>query len=249
MKIDGKKISSEIIDNLKKQEAPKGILAAILVGDNEASKSFLNIKKKVADELGVDFRVYEFDKDISTNNLRDEVVRISKQGSVRGVIVQLPLPESINRDRVLKAVPKEKDIDDLNSGKFLSPAVLTLLEILDREDVNLKNVSCAVVGHGFLIGKPIASYLSDRVNKLTIFEEGSDLSDLKNYDVVVLGVGKAGVVDSSNLKEDSLVIDFGYDKGKGDLNVDSYTVKYTPTPGGAGPILVAKLFENFFKNI
>ncbi|PIR05213.1 MAG: hypothetical protein COV57_00260 [Candidatus Liptonbacteria bacterium CG11_big_fil_rev_8_21_14_0_20_35_14] len=252
MKIDGNKIQAEILDNLKKQEKPKGILVAVLVGNNEASQSFLKIKKKVAEELGVDFRIYEFDENISTNKLREEVVRISKQKSVRGVIVQLPLPGTINRDRVLKAMPAEKDIDALNENSiYKAPAVLTGLTIIERQGLILNNLSCAVVGAGFLVGKPMTDYLIGKVKKITIFEEGSDLRELVNYDLVILGTGKAGLVDDSNIKDGALVIDFGYYEGKGDLSLENISeeINYTPTPGGTGPVLVAKLFENFYKTL
>lgn len=274
MKIDGRKIAEEIRVKIKKsfdfaQDVKKThILAVVYAGENSASESFIKIKEKTAKELGVDFRVYKFSEDISNGKLREEVVKIGKQGVVGGLIVQLPLPLKINKQRILNAIPEEKDVDCLsekNLGKLaggrekiLPPAVETVREILSIKEIDSRfhgnDMMVAVVGAGFLTGKPIAAWLVGKAKEIAIFDEGSDLSELKKYDLVITGVGKAGIVKPEFLKDGAGVIDFGYEGGKGDLDVDASDEKeleklafYTPTPGGTGPILVAKLFENFFK--
>jgi len=260
-KIDGRKIAIQIIEELKKKETSKGILAGILVGENEAAQSFLKIKKKIAQELGVDFRIYEMPEDISTNKLREEVNRIAQQGGVKGLIVQLPLPSQLNRERVLAAIPKEKDVDLLNKknwrteGYLRAPAVETVLEIFKNQMIKeeeFKNMKMAIVGFGFLIGEPVGGYFLGKVKKLTVFEEGNNLDELREYDLVISGVGKEGVITLKNLKEEAGVIDFGYERGRGDLEMaleqELDKLKFwTPTPGGTGPILVANLFKNFYK--
>ncbi|MFA5173274.1 MAG: bifunctional 5,10-methylenetetrahydrofolate dehydrogenase/5,10-methenyltetrahydrofolate cyclohydrolase [Candidatus Paceibacterota bacterium] len=297
MKIEGKKIAEEIKERIRKSCAYRQagdrhggktpILAVVYAGENPASESFIKIKEKTAKELGVDFRVYEFSEEISNEKLREEVVKIGKQGVVGGMIVQLPLPQKINRQRILNAIPEEKDVDCLtekNLGKMaggregiLPPAAETVFEILknckyqianDKLQINsdlsikkesseqkkLKTMKVAVVGAGFLVGKPIATWMTGKVKELAVFDEGSDLSELKKYDLVITGAGEAGIIKPEFLKEGAGVIDFGYDEGKGDLDAsDEKELEklsfYTPTPGGTGPILVAKLFENFFKLI
>ena len=110
-KIDGKKIAGEIVEKLKEKEKPEKILAAVYVGSNPASEAFLKVKEKAAKELGVDFRVYSFSESISGEKLREEVGRISKMGVAGGVIVQLPLPDKFNKQKILNAVDLEKDVD------------------------------------------------------------------------------------------------------------------------------------------
>lgn len=289
MIIDGKKIAQEIIEKLKSQPKPEKIFAAILVGDDKISENFLKQKEKVAKELGIDFRIYRFpappDGGLKNDNLRKEVLKIALLKKVGGVIAQLPLPEHINRHYILNVIPREKDVDVLGEralGAFytyrnlvLPPAVGVVQEIIKncihQPAEEIENLRVAVVGAGFLIGKPIAVWLMNqnpegkqasygvRVKELAVFEKGSDLTQLKNYDLVISGVGKAGLIKLEMLKDNAGVIDFGYsinENGKihGDFEANSLINKltnqpnfYTPTPGGTGPILVAKLFENFYK--
>ncbi|MEK7548924.1 MAG: bifunctional 5,10-methylenetetrahydrofolate dehydrogenase/5,10-methenyltetrahydrofolate cyclohydrolase [Patescibacteria group bacterium] len=274
-KIDGGQIAQRIIDNLKNQPTPKKILAAVLAGENQASISFLKQKEKIAQELGVDFRIYRFSTEIKNDDLRKEVLKIALLKKVGGMIVQLPLPEHINKHYILNVIPREKDVDVLGEralGAFycgrnpvLPPAVATLDEILQTINCGLQTKKIAVVGAGFLIGKPIAVWLMDnKIKELKIFEKGSDLLELKEYDLVISGVGQVGLIKPEMLKDGAGIIDFGYSmdengKIRGDFDVSQMShayrqagdVKgqlsfYTPTPGGTGPILVAKLFENFY---
>jgi len=263
-KIDGKKIAGEIVEKLKEKEKPEKILAAVYVGSNPASEAFLKVKEKAAKELGVDFRVYSFPESISGEKLREEVGRISKMGVVGGAIVQLPLSDKFNKQKILNAVDLEKDVDVLTEkslGAFyaersavLPPAVGVIKEVLEREDIlkNLGEKKVAIVGAGFLVGKPAAVWFLGKVAEVAVFDKGSNLNDLEKYDLVVSGVGKAGLVKPEFLKEGAGVIDFGYDGGKGDLDAsDEKKLEkltfWTPMPGGTGPILVAKLMENFYK--
>ncbi len=268
--IDGKKISQEIIDKLKSLPIPQKIFAAILVGNNPQSESFLKQKEKVAKELGIDFRLYKFSDNLKNDDLRKEVLKIALLKKVGGVIAQLPLPEHINKHYVLNVIPREKDVDVLGEralGAFyngrnlvLPPSVGVIDEILQTINYKLQTVSVAVIGRGFLIGKPIAIWLMDKTKELVVFGRDGNLSELKNYDLVISGIGKAGLIKPEMLKDGAGIIDFGYSingEGKisGDFDVseiENYKLKienfgwYTPTPGGAGPILVAKVFENFY---
>jgi len=270
MIIDGKKIAQEIIEKLKSQPKPEKIFAAVLVGDDKISENFVKQKEKVAKELGIDFRIYKLSAELKNDELREEVRKIALLKKVGGVITQLPLPEHINKHYVLNVIPREKDVDVLGEramGAFyvgrnivLPPAVGTVQEVIDNCKLQIKNLRIAVIGAGFLIGKPITVWLmNQKVKELSIFEKGSDLSELKKYDLIISGVGQAGLIKQEILKEGSGVIDFGYsidENGRicGDLNIKQSDNKiiehlnfYTPTPGGTGPILVAKLFENFYK--
>lgn len=265
--ISGADISREIIERLKDKKIPPKILAVILVGDDPTSKSFIKQKEAVANQLGVDFRVYEFDENISNDDLRKEIGRIAKQKKVGAVVVQLPLPERINKHYVLNAVGREKDVDVLGErslGAFYNkrneafpPAVSTVEEIVERQGLKFKDMKVAVVGLGSLVGRPISLWLSGQCKELILLDKGSDLEELKKADLVISGVGEAGLISPEILKDGAGVIDFGYYYfPSGELSGDLDTSKekalehlsfYTPTPGGTGPILVAKLLENFYK--
>jgi len=275
VKIDGKEIAKKIIENLKSKPKPKKFLAAILVSENPTSLSFLNQKEKVAKELGVDFRIYQFPESIKNDDLRREVNRIANQKPVGGVIVQLPLPEHLNKYYILNPIPREKDIDVLGEralGAFyngrnpiLPPAVETVETILTTYNLQLTTLKVAVVGLGFLVGKPMAVWLMNKCSEIYLLDKGSDFKILKNADLIIAGVGQPGLIKPEMLKSGAGVIDFGYTvvemsneqgvmskKISGDFDSSLLTTQhsllfYTPTPGGTGPILVAKIFENFYK--
>lgn len=265
-KISGQEIAENIIYSLKSRTTPKKILAAVLVGDDPFSLSFLKQKERVAKNLGVDFRVYKFSSDLKNDDLREEVGKISNQGSVGGVIIQLPLPEHINRYYILNAIPREKDVDVLGEraigavyagrNQVLPPAAAVVREICERQAYDLKNKNIVVLGIGIVTGKPVSLWLMNESNNLTIIRSGGDLRKLEEADLVISGAGKPGLIDPKILRRDAAVIDFGYEnrdgKPAGDLDTrDEKSLKhlsfYTPTPGGTGPIVVAKLLENFYE--
>jgi len=258
MKIDGKKIAEEIIEKLKTKGTPDKILAAILVGGNPESESFLKQKEKTAEELGASFKIHKLSEKLGNEDIRKEVERISSQKEVGGVIIQLPLPAGLDREYILNAIPKGKDVDALNEwpgGKVLAPAVEVVREIIERQNIRLAESNVAVLGVGKLVGGPVSKWLDGRCKKLDVIDEEDSRAPLIDADIIISGVGRSWLVDPGELKNGAGVIDFGYSyEGKlsGDLKADDEeTLKklkfYTPTPGGTGPILVAKLFENFYK--
>lgn len=267
MTIDGKKIAEEILLELKARPKPKRFFAAFLVGKNPASEKFLAKKGSVAKELGIDFRIYRFPEEVAQDKLRREVGKVALAARCGGVIVQLPLPAKVDAQYVMNAIPREKDVDvqgERALGAFyagrnpvLPPSVATFCTILSSQKKSLEGKVVAIVGAGRLVGKPISAWLEGKVKELIILDKGSDLSRLKNADLVVLGTGEPQLIKPETLKEEALVIDFGYGSiaGKvfGDLDASELKIKnlelkinFTPTPGGTGPILVAELFRNFF---
>jgi len=266
MPIDGRALAKKIIERLKAEPAPKKIFAAVLVGNDPASLNFLRQKEKTAKELGVDYRLYNFQADLKNDELRRRVGELALSKSVGGAIVQLPLPEHINKHYILNIIPKEKDVDVLGEralGAFytdrnpvLPPAAGTVEEILRTHDFKLNEKTVAVVGLGLLVGKPIANWLSRKARTLYLLRQGSNFGVLREADLVISGTGSPGLIKPSELKPGAGVIDFGYfwgGEGKisGDLDMSDQALDklgfYTPTPGGTGPVLVAKLFENFYE--
>ena len=264
--IDGRKIAAEIIGRLQALPTPQKYLAAVLAGDNAASKSFLKQKEKLAQGLGVDFRLRVLSAAASKDELRAEVAKLADDAACGGIIVQLPLPDRAIEHDILDTIPEEKDVDVLGipaltkfhagESSILPPSAGVVKEILDVHRRPLASFSVAVVGTGQLVGQPIAAWLKGRAKVVMVFDKGDDLLLLKKMDVVVLGAGVPGLVSGAMLKDDALVIDFGYGvkegKTMGDFDVtpdgaDAPRISYTPTPGGTGPILVAKLLENFYE--
>lgn len=268
MIIDGKTIAGDIIERLRTVPKPDRFFGAALVGDDPASLNFLKQKERVAHELGIEFRLHQLPSDITTDALRAEIGRLAAPKTCGGFIVQLPLPESINRYYVLNAIPKEKDVDCLSEpalgafyterGKIVPPSIATVAEILEREyHGTLRESKVVVIGAGFLIGKPVGFWLQNRVAELVVLDANvKNIQDkLGDADIVIAGAGHAGLFKADHLKEGAIVIDFGFNRTSDGKNVGDFdpagaeekNIHYTKTPGGTGPILVAELFENFYK--
>jgi methylenetetrahydrofolate dehydrogenase (NADP+)/methenyltetrahydrofolate cyclohydrolase len=276
MIIDGKTIAGDITDRLRAEPLPAGkFFGAALVGDDPASLNFLKQKERVARELGIEFRLYQLPLAMTTDDLRAEIGRLASPKTCGGFIVQLPLPENINRYYVLNAIPKEKDVDCLSEpalgafyterGKIAPPSVGAVETILAREYPDLSTVAsgplrelkAVVIGAGFLIGKPVGFWLQNRVAELVVLDANvKNIHDkLGDADIVIAGAGHANLFGAHHLKEGAIVIDFGFNrtadgKNVGDFNpagAEEKGIKYTKTPGGTGPVLVAELYENFYK--
>ena len=272
IKIDGKAIARKIVEELKKRPKPEKILAAVFVGRDEASAAFLRRKEAIAKELGVTFQLHQLNESISQEELEKKVAEISYNERVGGLIVQLPLPKKFDRDGVLAKINPKKDVDALtNQSSVEAPAVGVVQEILRHiaefpecsKFKSLNSLNIAVVGRGLLVGQPIVRWLEDeslRFKSLKFKVADSKTENLEEFladaDLIITGVGKAGLIKPEWLKEGAGVIDFGFPP---DLDQEQLVkcqmsnVKcpelgfYTPTPGGTGPILVAMLFRNFYE--
>lgn len=266
--IDGKKMAKDTVEKLKELPKPDKFLAIFIATEDPVILNFVKQKERLAAELGVDFRVYRFPESIKNDELRKEVLKVASHKTCGGAIVQLPLPENLNKHYVLNAVPCHKDVDVLgeralgafytNRNSVLPPAVETLSEIVQKHNLDIRNSRVAIIGSGFLIGKPIAAWLAGKCREFFVLSRRSDLRVLKEADIIISGVGRAGLITPEILKDGALVIDFGYsinEEGKisGDFSPKTSkanklkAISYTPTPGGTGPMVVAKVFENFYK--
>lgn len=274
MIIDGKTIATDIIERLRALPKPEKFFGAALVGDDPASLNFLKQKERVAHELGIEFRLHQLPLTMTTDALRAEIGRLASPKTCGGFIVQLPLPESVNRYYVLNAIPKEKDVDCLSEaalgafyterGKIAPPSVATVEKILFHEHHEifahsgpLRELKAVVIGAGFLIGKPVGFWLQNRVAELVVLDASvKNIHDkLGDADIVIAGAGHANLFGASHLKDGAIVIDFGFNRTADGKNIgdfdparaDEKGIHYTKTPGGTGPVLVAELFENFYK--
>jgi methylenetetrahydrofolate dehydrogenase (NADP+)/methenyltetrahydrofolate cyclohydrolase len=255
MLIDGKKIAESMLARLAMLRKPQGKLVAVVLGDDPASLRFVLEKRKVAERLGIAFVVERIAPSVSQAELESAVRSIGESREVGGVILQLPLPRSFDRDRVITAIPREKDVDALSGRSDVrAPTVVALDAILQAIHFSPKGKQAAVVGRGFLVGQPIARWLADEGSGVKMLSsEELDREALRSADLIVAGSGKPRLITGDLLARGVVAIDFGYaregERLVGDL--DASTIEpiasfMTPTPGGTGPIVVAALFENFY---
>jgi len=266
MIIDGKQLAQEIIEELKKErkEIPKKIrLGIVLVSSNPASLSFIKQKEKVAKELEVETRIYQFDESIKTKELRKKVSEICRVTYNRGVVVQLPLPKTINTQSILNAILPLKDPDCLsekNLAKFytnrlniLPPVVGAIKFLLTLYQIPIEGKNVLIIGRGQLVGKPAALwFINQRATVMVANSKTPNLNELtKMAEIIVSSAGVPNLIKGENVKEGVVIFDAAVvsEDGqlKGDADIDSLKDKasfLTPVPGGLGPLTVAFLFKN-----
>jgi methylenetetrahydrofolate dehydrogenase (NADP+)/methenyltetrahydrofolate cyclohydrolase len=256
-----RRVKKRISKRLAEREEPP-VLGVILVGDHAPSRLYVQKKEEAARELNVTFRLWEFDQGIGEDELLAEMKRIQRQ-PLSGLIVQLPLPDHLNTSQVLNAIHRDIDVDYLSddamqsvldgTGEGEPPTPGAIMEVLRHHKVQLDGAKVVVVGTGRLVGTPIAAMLEHagaevkRANR-----ETPDVGALtREADIVVSATGQSGLITGEMIQEGSVVIDAGISVedgvASGDLDFESVCKKaaiVTPTPGGVGPITVAKLLEN-----
>jgi methylenetetrahydrofolate dehydrogenase (NADP+)/methenyltetrahydrofolate cyclohydrolase len=272
MKIDGKQIAQEILDNLKKQTKklkekhiyPK--LAIILVGNDPSSVSYINQKKIKAELIEAKTIIKHFPSDTSTTTLLKAIKEFNDDGKVHGIIVQQPLPKHINLKDIVNAIDPKKDVDGFHQNShFQMPINMAVLKILEKVYVNtpnlesrfidwLKDKKIVILGKGKTGGKPIIKLFERmKIPVASIDSKTEEPENLtQNADIVISAVGKANILKPQMIKEGVALIGIGISRGKsaklmGDYDqseVKNIASFYTPTPGGIGPINVTYLLKN-----
>lgn len=265
--LDGKMLRDKIFESLKAKldkMQQKPTLAVILVGENPASQIYVRNKKKTAEKLGINSLSIEYPSDISEKELLNKIKELNSDEKVTAILVQLPLPAHINKNRIIDAILPQKDVDGLtpyNLGKLFSgeePYVYPctpkgILLLLDEYSIKLEGKNIVVVGRSNLVGKPVAQMLLKRNATVTMCHSHTkNLSEItKTADIIVSAVGKK-VIGEKMLKSDCVVIDVGIfrdENGKisGDVdfeNVSKTAAYISPVPGGVGPMTIASLMLN-----
>ncbi len=257
MIIDGRKIGRKILEEAKEKLRKSGKslrLAAILVGENQELKKFIELKKKAAEEIGIELRTYEFPESISNNQLREELNKIVKVKTTHGVIIELPLPSHLNTQYLLNTIPEKKDVDVLSEksqGKFFTgrskvmpPAVETVKQIFEEYKVDPKGKTVAVFGYGLLVGKLVSHWLIQQGTTVSIITEFTKEPEKisKEADIIISGVGRPGLINDKMVKDGIVVIDFGKDVDFEGVSRKAGLI--TPPVGGVGPIVVAAVLKN-----
>ena len=273
--IDGKAISLAVKDEIKaktEELAAKGIsvtLAVILVGEDPASQVYVKNKKKACEYCGIRSLSYELPADTTEEKLLDLIKELNDRDDVNGILVQLPLPDGINEDRVLDEISPLKDVDGfhpVNVGKlsigkkgYVSCTPAGVIQLLKRSGIEISGKECVVVGRSNIVGKPMAMLLLRENGTVTVtHSRTADLREVtKRADILVVAIGKPRFIDASYVKDGAVVIDVGIHRGEdgrlcGDVDFDSVepvASAITPVPGGVGPMTIAMLMYNCLSSV
>lgn len=279
--IDGKatseQIKNEIAEDVKKLLADgkkKPHLAAVLVGTDGASRTYVNAKVKACEKVGFDSTLIERDANITEQELLDIVENLNNDAAVDGFIVQLPLPHHIDEQKVTEAIDPKKDVDGfhptnlgkmvLNLPSFLPATPYGIVQLLDRYDIETSGKHCVVMGRSHIVGSPMSILMARNSNpgNCTVTLVHSRTQNLEEItasaDILIVAIGKPEFVTKSMVKEGAVIIDVGIhrieDASKksgfrllGDVKFDEVAEKasfITPVPGGVGPMTIASLLMN-----
>ena len=279
--LDGKKTSNDIkeeiaieVANLTSEGGKKPHLAAILVGNDGASETYVNAKVKACNKAGFDSTLVRFNNDVSEDELLTEVEKINNNSDIDGLIVQLPLPNHIDKMKVTEAINPIKDVDGfhpenigrmaLNLSTYLPATPAGILELLKRYNVETSGKHCVVIGRSHIVGSPMSILMARNNNpgNCTVTLTHSKTQNLKEItktaDILIVALGKAEFVTTDMVKDGVCIIDVGItrvksDKTKsgwkllGDVSYDEVKDKcsfITPVPGGVGPMTIAMLLKN-----
>ncbi len=279
--IDGKKLSATIKDEIKqevetlKQQGGKiPHLVAILVGHDGASETYVSHKEKACKYVGFNSTVLRFEDDISEKELLNKVDELNKDEDVDGFIVQLPLPDHIDEQKVIEAVEPQKDVDGfhpINMGRmviglpaYLSATPAGILEFFKRYNIETEGKNCVVLGRSNIVGKPVANLMLQKAvpGNATVTVCHSRTKNLKEVttqaDILIVAMGKKEFVTADMVKEGAVVVDVGIHREKsdktksgwklrGDVKFDEVKEKasyITPVPGGVGPMTIVSLLKN-----
>ena len=282
--IDGKKISEKVLDEIKfsvqnrvKNNLKIPHLAAILVGDDGASKTYVNNKIIACEKVGFKSSLFKFDESISEIELVNEIKKINVNDDIDGFIVQLPLPKHINQEVILNKVSPAKDVDGFhpnNYGKmslgidtFIPATPAGIIELIERSEIQTEGKKCLVIGRSQIVGRPISILLSQNKSfgNSTVTVAHSRSKDLEKLcldsDIIISAIGIPEFIKGNMIKKGSSIIDVGITRvddlsspkgyrivGDVDFKSVSNTVGYiTPVPGGVGPMTISMLLKNTLK--
>ncbi len=235
----------------------KPVLATILVGDNPASVTYVKMKAKACERIGLESRIVKLDENTTTDELLAQIKSLNDEKKVCGILLQHPVPKQIDERACFDAIRPDKDVDGVNSlsfGKmamgepaYVSATPYGIIRILKHYGIELAGKHAVVVGRSAILGKPVAMLLLNENCTVTIcHSKTKNLPEvLRSADIVVGCVGKPNFIQADWLKEGVVLVDAGYNKGNvGDIDLENCKSKssaYTPVPGGVGPMTINSL--------
>ena len=273
--IDGKKISQDIKDELKEKvsalraQGKTGALAVIQVGEDPASSVYVRNKKNACAYIGIESLAYELPEKTSEEELLKLVAELNEKDQVKGILVQLPLPEHICEDKVIRAISPKKDVDGFHPQSvgamtigepgFLSCTPAGIIQLLKRSDVAIEGKHCVVIGRSNIVGKPMALLMLRENATVTITHSRTkNLAEIcRQADILIVAIGKPRFIGAEYIKEGAVVIDVGIHRDEnnklcGDVKfeeAEKIASAITPVPGGVGPMTIAMLMSNCVQSI
>lgn len=275
LRIDGKKISLEMKDELKekvakmKEEGVEITLAVIQVGNDPASTVYVGNKKKACEYIGIRSLSYELPEETTEKELLELVESLNVRDDVNGILVQLPLPKHIDENKVINTISAKKDVDGfhpqsvgaLSIGQkgFVSCTPAGIIQLLKRSNIEIEGKECVVVGRSNIVGKPMALLLLRENGTVTVCHSRTkDLKEItKRADILVVALGKPKFITREYVKEGAVVIDVGIHRNEnnklcGDVDFDDVEPicsAITPVPGGVGPMTITMLMNNCVESV
>ena len=270
LRIDGKKISSDIKEELKeqvkqlKEEGVSVCLAVIQVGNDPASSVYVNNKKKACAYIGIESQAYELPEETTQEELLALIDRLNKDDHVNGILVQLPVPAHMDEKEIIQAISPAKDVDGfhpqsagalmIGSKGFLPCTPAGVIQLMKRSGVEMEGKNCVIVGRSNIVGKPMAMLMLRENATVTVTHSRTkNLKEVcKQADILIVAIGKPKFINEEYVKEGAVVIDVGIHRleGKklcGDVDFDAvepHVSAITPVPGGVGPMTIAMLMDN-----
>lgn len=268
-KVIAEKIKQQIkseVEQLKSEYGKAPHLAAVQVGKNEASAVYLKSQIKNAENLGIEYKLHELDGNSTQKQVEDYIKKLNADANVTGIILQMPLPAGLDAKKLQKMIIAAKDVEAMhpeNLGRvvFGKPKVgpctaMAVMELIESTGIDLYGKEAVVVGHSEIVGKPVALMLLEKFATTTVCHIGTGqrgtLADhVKRAEILVVAVGKAGLIKGEWIKEGAVVVDVGInrvgDKIVGDVEFEEASKRaayITPVPGGVGPLTVTMLMRN-----
>ncbi len=282
--IDGKKISNDVLDEIRivvderiKNRKKVPHLAAVLVGEDGPSETYVKSKIRACERVGFNSSLFKFDMDISQDKLLKEIIKINENQDIDGFIVQLPLPSNIDQEKILTQISPDKDVDGFhpyNYGKmtlgidtFLPATPAGIVELIKRYKIDLSGKNCLVIGRSQIVGRPISILLGQNTSyanaTVTVAHSGTKELDLlcASSNIIISAIGIPNFLKSSMVSDKTVIIDVGIsrvDDSKsprgykivGDVDIEDFRdrdIMITPVPGGVGPMTIAMLLQNTLK--
>jgi len=259
----GKAVSAKILADLKEKIAKEKTapsLAVILVGNDKASEIYVGLKKKRAEEIGIDFELARFDENCQENEIIEKIKEFNGNEKINGIIVQLPLPNKFDTQEIINAISLEKDVDGFSvfkrSGKLEPVFPKAIIALIKSNDKNFAGKNAVVIANSEKFGSVMKSALEKEGIKAEYVLRGdlkNNIGKLKNSDIVMTAVGEKNLINGDMLKNGVIVVDGGIveENGKVFGDVDFESTKemegfISPVPGGVGPVTIACLLENVY---
>lgn len=271
--LDGKKISNEIIEELKvrcdelKEKGIKPKFAVIMVGNDKASQIYVKNKRKACERIGIECVECFLDENIQQKELIDKIKELNSDNTIHGILLQSPIPKHLNINEAFETISPKKDVDGfnptnvgklcLNQNTFVSCTPFGIIKLLDKYGIDLAGKKVTIIGRSNIVGKPLIQCFLNKNATVTICHSKTD--DIKEHtkdaDIVVVAIGKPKFLKENMVKKNSVIIDVGInrdDNGKiiGDVDFENVSKKssyITPVPGGVGPMTIAMLMNNVIK--